>query len=56
MALFEVAYPAQYDFMKAWFDERLDQAQQEALMTALEALRADPTHDTPPCGEDGETP
>ncbi len=44
VALFEAAYPAQYEFMKAWFDERLDPAQQEALKTALESLR-----DETPC-------
>lgn len=47
--LFETSYPAQYLFMKNWFDERLDQDQQVALIGALETLRADHS-----CNETGD--
>ncbi len=50
VALFEAAYPAQYRFLKTWFDERLSQEQQAALIDALEQLRA-----TPDCDKQGDS-
>ncbi len=49
-ALFEQSYPAQYEFLKTWFDERLDQDEQRALIGALRKLRGQSS-----CDEQGET-
>jgi MarR family transcriptional regulator, 2-MHQ and catechol-resistance regulon repressor len=48
--LFEDSYPAQVRFLKAWFDDRLSQDEQEALIRALQTLRA-----TQICDEERET-
>lgn len=48
--LFEQSYPAQVRFLKNWFGERLDQDEQEALIGALQKLRADPQ-----CNEQGDS-
>lgn len=51
VALFEEAYPAQYDFMRAWFDERLSADEQALLTQALQKLRSQE-----PCNEPEENP
>lgn len=51
VALFEEAYPAQYAFVRDWFDARLTAAEQTLLTQALQKLRS---HQ--PCRSTGDSP